>query len=87
VEAIQVPFDRTTSHLLELDLNRRFRTLTGSTQYEVLNFGISNFGVRQYLLCWEEYASRFAPDLVFILVADFHMQRTVTREEESSFSP
>ena len=52
-----------------------------------MNFGISNFGVGQCLLCWEEYANRFEPDLVFILVADFNLLRTVKREEESAFSP
>jgi hypothetical protein len=87
VEAVQVPFDSTAGHFLEQALNRRAPETPRPSRYEVLNFGISNFGVGQCLLCWEEYAHRFEPDLVFILVADFNLLRTVTREEESAFSP
>ncbi len=87
VEAVQVPFDSTAGHFLEQALNRRASLTPAPSRYEVLNFGISNFGVGQCLLCWEEYARRFEPDLVFILVADFNLHRTVTPEDKSAFAP
>ena len=87
VEAVQVPFDSTAGRFLEEALNGRTAVTPAPSRYEVLNFGISNFGVGQCLLCWEEYARQFGPDIVFILVADFNLVRTVTREEQSSFSP
>jgi lysophospholipase L1-like esterase len=81
VEAIQVPLDQTAGQLLEARLN-------GSgpgPRYEVLNFGISNFGVGQYLLAWETWARRFQPDLVFLFVAEFHLRRTLSRFEMGRF--
>lgn len=81
VEAIQVPLEKTAGQLLEARLNARGRP----PAYEVLNFGISNYGVGQYLLAWEEYSSKFDADLVFILVAGFHLQRTITKAEIGRF--
>ena len=54
-------------------------------RYEVLNFGISNFGVGQYLLVWEHYVRRFAPDYVFVFVAGLQMDRTVSKFEMGGF--
>jgi hypothetical protein len=51
----------------------------------VLNFGISAFGVGQYLLTWERYAKTFHPDVVVAFVAFFHMQRTTDRFERGAF--
>jgi hypothetical protein len=68
VQAIQVPLEKTAGALLE----RRLRP-----GHEVLNFGISNFGVGQYLLTWEAYAAGFQPDLVVAFVGGFHMRRSV----------
>jgi len=81
VEAAQVPLEKTAAQLLETRLNRE----PGPTRYEVLNFGISNYGVGQYLLAWEEYASQFAPDYVFALVAGLHLERTVAESEVGRF--
>jgi hypothetical protein len=81
VEALQVPFARTAAHRLEAMLND---ARTG-TRWEVLNFGISNYGVGQYLLTWDEYARAFSPDVVFAFIADFHFARTVQRYESGAF--
>ncbi len=74
VEAIQVPFHQTAGQVLETKLNIWAK---GRERYEVLNFGISNHGIGQYLLMWEERASAYQPDFTFILVAALHMNRAV----------
>jgi len=83
VEALQVPLDRTAGRVLERKLNAR--PGTRHPRYEVLNFGISNFSVGQYLLTWERYARPFAPDEVFIYVSAIQMMRTVSRYEFGGF--
>jgi hypothetical protein len=87
VEAIQVPLDITAGGLLERRLNAPVEAAhsPAGPRYEVLNFGISNYGVGQYLLPWEAYASAFSPDYVFAFVAGFHMARTVERYETGAF--
>jgi hypothetical protein len=86
VEAIQVPFEKTAGHLLERRLNAgRGAASRAARGYEVLNFGISNHGVGQYLLTWEAYAGKFEPDFVFALVAGLHITRTVQRYETGAF--
>jgi len=61
------------------------QALDHSQRWEVFNFGISNYGVGQYLLTWEQYARRYEPDYVIIFVAKFHMQRTVRKYEYGAF--
>jgi hypothetical protein len=86
IEAIQVPFSKTAGQLLEQKLNAPSDSLRiPSRQAEVLNFGISNYGVGQFLLTWEEHARRFDPDYVAVFVAGFHMNRTVNRYESGAF--
>ncbi len=87
IEAIQVPHDRTAARLLEQRLNAPPEPdADRPRKWEVLNFGVSNHGVGQYLLMWEEYASRFHPDYVAIYVAKFHMRRTVSKYEYRAFT-
>jgi lysophospholipase L1-like esterase len=81
VEAVQVPFEKTAGHLLEL----RLEGSRQSARFEVLNFGISNYGVGQYLLVWERFVSDFDPDYVVVLVGGFHMQRTLAAYEVARF--
>jgi hypothetical protein len=83
VEALQVPLEQTAGQVLETRLNAS-RT-DPARRYEVLNFGISNYGVGQYLLAWENAAREFAPDYVFALVAQFQMQRSVTKYDQGQF--
>lgn len=79
VEAIQVPFHQTAGQVLEARLNApaQDQRAASTQRYEVLNFGISNYGVGQYLLTWEKHVSRYQPDYVFIFVAALQMNRTV----------
>jgi lysophospholipase L1-like esterase len=84
VEAAQVPLEKTAGQLLEKKLNGESGQ-SANTRYEVLNFGISNFGVGQYLLTYETYASRFEPDYVFAFAAPFLFLRTVQKYEEGAF--
>lgn len=87
VEALQVPLEKTAGQLLERKLRARPASLgDGPHQYEVLNFGVSNYGVGQYLLAWEQYAAKLKPDYVFILVGEIHLDRTVTKYEPSALS-
>lgn len=81
IEAIQVPFEQTAGQLLDQQLNS-----AGTGKWEVLNFGVSNFGVGQYLLAWEQYAKNFHPDYVTIFVAKLHMLRTLDKYEYGAFS-
>ena len=87
IEAVQVPLPKTATQVLEQRLNALpDRDPSRSQKWEVLNFGVSNHGVGQYLLMWEEYASRFHPDYVAIFVAKFHMRRTVSKYEYRAFT-
>ena len=47
----------------------RAKSPKDSSRWEVLNFGVSNFGVGQYLLTWQQYAEDYRPDYVAIFVA------------------
>lgn len=85
VEALQVPLEGTAAALLERRLNVAGATAVPPRRYEVLNFGVSNFGVGQYLLAWEAYARRFAPDYVFVFVGSRQVARTVERWEIGAF--
>jgi hypothetical protein len=80
LEAVQVPFDKTAGHLLEQRLNAGGEEgREQRKEYEVLNFAISNYGVGQYLLVWEQYAAKFRPDYVFIFTGEYLMQRTINK--------
>jgi hypothetical protein len=80
IEAVQVPLEKTAGQLLEQRLNgASAQDRDASRRWEVLNFGISNYGVGQYLLTWEQYARNYRPDYVAIFVAKFHMERTVEK--------
>jgi hypothetical protein len=81
IEAVQVPLELTAAQLLERKLN----AVDADSRWEVMNFGISNYGIGQYLLAWEQYASNLGPDYVAIFVAKMHMRRTVDRYEIGAF--
>lgn len=79
VEAMQVPFEETAGSQLEQRLN-------ASTKHcDVLNFGISSHSLGQSLLVWEEYASKFSPDFVFVFVGLRSLERTVDPYEKGAF--
>ncbi len=81
VEALQVPFEKTAGALLE----RRLSEDDAGRRFEVLNLGVSNFGVGQYLLAWRHYASRYAPDFVVAPVGPLHFRRTLEEYESGGF--
>jgi hypothetical protein len=86
IEAVQVPFEKTATQLLERKLNTSRGQEMGSPQkWEVLNFGTSSFGVGQYLLTWEQEAQHYAPDYVVVFVAKFIMDRTMQKYEPGRF--
>lgn len=86
IEAVQVPLEKTAGQLLEQSLNASLdQDLERSRQWEVLNFGISNYGVGQYLLTWDQYVRYYEPDYIAIFVAKFHMKRTVREYEYGAF--
>lgn len=100
VEALQVPYEATAGHLLEERLNAAAPPPDPSApsslpipaapgpgkRFEVLNFGVSCFGVGQDLLNWEKAACRFHPDWVFIYVARLHFDRTIQHDETGYFT-
>ncbi len=78
---------KTAGGLLERRLNAEVAGATDATAFfEVLNFGISNYSVGQFLLVWEEYANRFDPDFVFVLVDPLHMRRTTRAVKGGAFT-
>jgi lysophospholipase L1-like esterase len=85
IEAVQVPLEKTATQLLERRLNAPQAQAAGPQKWEVLNFGISSFGVGQFLLTWEQEARRYSPDYVVVFVAKFIMDRTVQKYEQGRF--
>src|SRR5262249_26307243 len=99
VEALQVPYGATAGHLLEERLNAQppdgalasssssaSSSAVPGRRFEVLNFGVSCFGVGQDLLNWEKSVSRFHPDWVFVYVARLHLDRTIQHDETGYFT-
>ena len=79
LEGIQVPLEATCAQRLEARLGARH---AGA---EVLNLAVSNWGVGQALLCWEQVARRGRPDWVVVLVAERQMARTVRADVPGRF--
>ena len=69
VVAREVPSDKTPSQLLERYLNEANPgNSSKKTTYEVLNFGITGFGIPQNLLTNRIYVKDFAPKYVFLFI-------------------
>jgi hypothetical protein len=79
IEALQVPLDLTATRLLEDRLRARF----GERRIETMNFGVSNYGVGQYLMMYEQYARQFRPDYVVVFASYLNFTRTTQRELSS----
>jgi lysophospholipase L1-like esterase len=79
IEAIQVPMQGTATALLEEALAQRFP----GTPIEVMNFGVSNYSIGQYLLQYEAYVRPFDPDFVVVFASYLNFSRTVQRELSS----
>ena len=50
----------------------------GDCPAEVLNFGVHGYGTDQMLLRWELEGRRYAPDIVVLAFAYYHLDRNVT---------
>ena len=79
IEAIQVPLEQTAPRQLEQRLAVRFP----GHHVETLNFGVSNYGVGQYLMAYDEYVRRFRPDYVVVFASYLNFTRTTQRELSS----
>jgi hypothetical protein len=79
IEAIQVPMEQTATALLESRLAAQFN----ETPIEVLNFGVSNHSVGQYLMLYDAYARAFDPDFVVVFASYLNFSRTTQRELSS----
>lgn len=79
VEAIQVPIEETAPRQLERLLNERL----APASIEALNFGVSNFGVGQYLMTYDHYVRQFQPDFVVAFASYLNFTRTTQRELSS----
>ncbi len=64
VEALQVPFEESFSHVVEQQL-RSCRTLAGR-DIEVINFGVSGYGTAQELITLRNQVWQYTPDLVLL---------------------
>jgi lysophospholipase L1-like esterase len=74
VEALQVPLGQTAGKVLERRLSD---DLSAGQPVQVMNFGVANYSVAQFLLVYNQYVRRFKPDYVFIYVAYLHMARSL----------
>ena len=79
IEAIQVPLEQTVTSQLEARLKSRFP----DAAIEVMNFGVSNYGVGQYLLLYQSYVRTFKPDFVVVFASYLNFSRTMQRELSS----
>ncbi len=87
IEAAQVPFEQTAGQVLEARLRAEgLGTGPPPARVEVLNFGVPAHGTGQVLLVWEEYASRFHPDFVFVYVSPHTFHLTVEELQKENFT-
>jgi hypothetical protein len=87
IEAAQVPLENTAGQVLERKLNAEaVGSWAAVDRFEVLNFGLSAYGTAQDLLVWEEYASKFSPDHVFLYLSPLALTLTVERFQKANFT-
>jgi hypothetical protein len=78
IEGIQVPLEQTATAQLEARLDERL-----PARAEVLNFGVSNYSIAQYLLVYDADVRAFAPDYVVVFASYLNFSRTTQRELSS----
>ena len=87
IEAVQVPLEQTAGQVLEKRLNAEPPPLRADARrFEVLNFGVSAYGIGQTLLVWEAYAHRFEPDYVFLYLSPLSLELTVETHQAPRFT-
>ncbi len=65
-EALQVPYEKSISGVLESELNGR--PPAPGTRFEVFNFGVSGYGTAQEFLTFRHRALDYDPDLAILLI-------------------
>jgi hypothetical protein len=87
IEAAQVPFEKTAGQVLERQLQAGgIGAEPSHDRIEVLNFGVPGYGTGQILLVFEEYASRFDPDYVFVYISAHTLHLTVEALQKENFT-
>jgi hypothetical protein len=81
MEALQVPFERSLSALLEDELRRRGHPV------EVINLGVSGFGTAREYLMLREYGLRYEPDLVLLFFVGNDLPNNSRRLEGLPYVP
>jgi hypothetical protein len=76
IEALQVPLELTATR----QLATRLSASVSARRVETLNFGVSNYGVGQYLMMYEQYVRQFRPDYVVVVASYLNFSRTTQRE-------
>lgn len=77
VLSVQVPFEQTFCHLLEVELNQE----PNGVRWRVINAGVQGYGVVDEYLLYRYVAENFDPDLV--LVAAFPGNAEAARDKEA----
>ncbi len=65
IEGLQVSREKNFTHLLEQELNNK---QTNGKKFEVLNFGVSGFGIPQYYRTMEAEVMKYNPDLIIMAI-------------------
>src|SRR5262249_2702246 len=81
IEAMQVPFERSVTSLLE---ERVRRTMGG---VEFINLGLSGFGTAREYLMLREYGLRYEPDVVVLFFVANDISHTSQRLQGKPFVP
>jgi len=83
IEAVQLPLEKTAFSMLEASLNKE--KSAADRAWEVLNGGISNYGLGQMYLLWKHEFRSAGPDVLFVLLSGRILNATVNRFETAAF--
>jgi len=82
IEALQVPFERSLTPLLEQKLRQE-----GAGEVEFINLGLSGFGTAREYLMLREYGLRYRPDLVVMFFVGNDISDNSRRLQGKPFLP
>jgi hypothetical protein len=81
LEALQVPFERSITYLLEENLRNR------EVRAETINLGVSGFGTAREYLMLRDYGLRYKPDLVLLFFVGNDLLNNSVRLEGKPYLP
>jgi hypothetical protein len=81
LEALQVPFEHSITHLLEEKL------WSGGVRGETINLGVSGFGTGREYLMLRDYGTRYKPDLVLLFFVGNDLLNNSVRLEGKPYLP